>query len=170
VETPHSSSPSSISSSEQRSLAASISVSLPKRPIGAPANETTSAGHAYQLRHLTKGEAKQRAELGIKEASFPSSSIQFIASLQQHQFIRSVHRITSAASVHQISSSDQFSSSSSPEQFTPTLVKLTHHSNQLSGVSRRRKLRPAARPRCLAERVQQHPAELLCGVPTITYT
>jgi hypothetical protein len=58
----------------QRSLAASIFVLLPKRPFGAPASETTSAGHAYQLCHLTNGEANQRAELGIKEASFPSSS------------------------------------------------------------------------------------------------
>jgi hypothetical protein len=28
------------------------------RPFGAPASETTSAGHAYQLRHLSNGEAK----------------------------------------------------------------------------------------------------------------
>jgi hypothetical protein len=61
--------------SQQHSLAASISVSLPKRTFGAPASETTSAGHAYQLCHLTNGEANQRAELGIKQASFPSSSI-----------------------------------------------------------------------------------------------
>jgi hypothetical protein len=61
--------------SQQRSFAASISVSLLKRPFGAPASETTSAGHAYQLRHLTNGEANQRADIGIKEASFPSSSI-----------------------------------------------------------------------------------------------
>jgi hypothetical protein len=66
VGTPHSSSPSTVSSSQQRSLAASISVSPPKRSFGTPASQTTSAGHAYQLRHLTNGEANQRAELGIK--------------------------------------------------------------------------------------------------------
>jgi hypothetical protein len=47
----------------------------------------------------------------------------------------------------------------SVQQFTPTLVKLTHQSRQLSGVSRRRKLRLAARPRCLVDWAQQHPAE-----------
>jgi hypothetical protein len=52
--------------SQQRSLAISISVSLPKWPFGAPASETTSAGHAYQPCHLTNGEANQRAELRIK--------------------------------------------------------------------------------------------------------
>jgi hypothetical protein len=70
VGTPHSSSPSSISSSQQRSLAASICVSLPKRPFGAPASETTSAGHAYQLRHLTNGEANQKVKLIIKGGDF----------------------------------------------------------------------------------------------------
>jgi hypothetical protein len=97
--------------SQPRSLAASICVLLPKRPI---VRETTSAGHAYQLRHLTNGEANQRAELGIKEASFPSSIIssagqspdQCIGSVQQNQFIASV------------------------QQFTPTLVKLTCQSSQ----------------------------------------
>jgi hypothetical protein len=70
VGTPHSSSPSSISSSQQRSLAASIRVSLPKRPFGAPASETTSAGHTYQLRHLTNVEANRRAKLRIKGSHF----------------------------------------------------------------------------------------------------
>jgi hypothetical protein len=46
VGTPHSSSPSSVRSSQQRSLAAYFCVSLPKRPFGAPASENTSAGHA----------------------------------------------------------------------------------------------------------------------------
>jgi hypothetical protein len=61
--------------SQQRSLAASISVSLEKRPFGAPACETTSEGHAYQLRHLINGEANQTVELGIKEARYPAARV-----------------------------------------------------------------------------------------------
>jgi hypothetical protein len=41
---------------------------------GAPASETTSAGHAYQLQHLTNGQANQAAELGLKEARFRAAS------------------------------------------------------------------------------------------------
>jgi hypothetical protein len=115
VGTPHSSYPSSISSSQQRSLAASICVSLPKRPFGAPASETTSAGHAYQLRHLTNGEANQRAELGIKEASFPSSSIS-----SPDQFTRPVTRL-----VHRISSAvhTNTSQADTSEQSTLRCIK-----------------------------------------------
>jgi hypothetical protein len=97
VGTPHSSSPSSVSSSQQRSLAASICVSLPKRPFGAPASETTSAGHAYQIRHLTNGKANQRAKPAIKEASFPSSSI----SSSVHRISSAVHTTTSQADTSQ---------------------------------------------------------------------
>jgi hypothetical protein len=53
-----------------------------KRPF---VSETNSEGHAYQLCHLTSGEANQRTELGRKEAIFPSKS--------------SVQQISSAASV-----------------------------------------------------------------------
>jgi hypothetical protein len=60
--------------SQQCSLADTISVSLAKRPFGASASETTSAGHTYQLSHLTNGEANQTAELGIKVARFPAAS------------------------------------------------------------------------------------------------
>jgi hypothetical protein len=104
--------------SQQRSLAASISVSLPKRPFGAPASETTPAGHAYQLHHLTNGKANQRAELRIK-----GGHISERASFNAHH----------SSSWH---------------------IK---KSSQLPDLSRRRKLLPAARPRCLEDRALHHP-------------
>jgi hypothetical protein len=56
--------------SQQHSLAASISVSLPKRPLGATTSETTSAGH--QLRYLANGEADQRDYLSRLPTLLPS--------------------------------------------------------------------------------------------------
>jgi hypothetical protein len=89
---------------QQRSLAASICVTLQKRPF---VSETTSEGHACQLRHhacqfrhQTSREANQRAELGIKEAIFPSSIIspadQFGSISSAAGVPRSAHRTSSA--------------------------------------------------------------------------
>jgi hypothetical protein len=64
----HHGSPSSVQflTSRQRSLDASISVSLPKRPFGAPASETTSTGHAHQTCQITNGRPGWTAGVRIK--------------------------------------------------------------------------------------------------------
>jgi hypothetical protein len=65
---------SSLLQSQQRSLAACISILLAKRIFGSSASQITSAGHAYQHRYLTNGEANQTAKNGKKEARFPAAS------------------------------------------------------------------------------------------------
>jgi hypothetical protein len=51
-----------------------VSTDTRKRPFGAPASETSSAGHSYKLRHLTNGEANHRAELRIKVSHISESA------------------------------------------------------------------------------------------------
>jgi hypothetical protein len=136
VGTPHSSSPSSVSSSQQRSLAASISVSLPKRPFGAPASETTSTGHAFQTYQLINGRPGWTAGVRIKGGYFSEPGSFIIERIKGGYF-------------------------SEPGSFIiehSSLFKLTHQSSQLPDLSRRRKLRPTARPRCLMDRALHHPA------------